>query len=122
MLFEFFQIVVDDSVYVNTVIVAAFGCLLLLLNSFLLNILSHQILLCKCLATSVSQNLIIMDDTIADISYGVAFACIIGLYWSSEILVTLILTSFFIGLTNTTQNIIIAATVVMFPTSLRFAC
>ncbi|KAF3426981.1 hypothetical protein E2986_12193 [Frieseomelitta varia] len=55
----------------------------------------------------------------ADISYGVAFACIVGLYWSSEILVTLILTSFFIGLTNTTQNIIIAATVIMFPTSLR---
>ncbi|KAK1127476.1 hypothetical protein K0M31_004013 [Melipona bicolor] len=93
------NIVVDDSVYVNTVIVAAFGCLLLLLNSFLLNILNHQILLY--------------------ISYGVAFACIIGLYWSSEILVTLILTSFFIGLTNTTQNIIIAATVIMFPTSLR---
>lgn len=65
------------------------------------------------------QKLVIPGDTIADISYGVAFVCIIGLYWSSEILVTLILTSFFIGLTNTTQNIIIAATVIMFPTSLR---
>lgn len=56
---------------------------------------------------------------IIDISYGVAFLCIIYLNWSSDTLLTLILTSAFIGLTNTTHNIIIAATVIMFPTSLR---
>ncbi|XP_043589962.1 synaptic vesicle 2-related protein-like [Bombus pyrosoma] len=93
------NIVVSKSVYVNTIVVTAFGGILILLSSFLLNILKYKILLY--------------------ISYGVAFICIICLNWSSDTLLTLILTSLFIGLTNTTLNIIVAATVIMFPTSLR---
>ena len=93
------NIVVSESVYVNTIVVTAFGGILILLSSFLLNILNYKILLY--------------------ISYGVALICIVCLNWSSDTLLTLILTSLFIGLTNTTLNIIIAATVIMFPTSLR---
>lgn len=93
------NIVVSESVYVNTIIITAFGGILILLSSLLVNILKYK--------------------TLLYISYGISFICIVYLNWSPDTLLTLILTSVFIGLTNTTHNIIIAVTVIMFPTSLR---
>ncbi|XP_043791118.1 synaptic vesicle glycoprotein 2B-like isoform X1 [Apis laboriosa] len=93
------NIVVNESVYVNTIIISTLGSFFLLSSSFILNYLRYKILLVIC--------------------YGISLICIISLYWSSNSLLTLLLSSFFIGFTNNTQNIIISATVIMFPTSLR---
>ncbi|XP_017890725.1 synaptic vesicle glycoprotein 2B-like [Ceratina calcarata] len=93
------NITVKESVYTKTLIVSASGSALLLLASYALNFLNHKVLLHIC--------------------YGMAFVCIVCMYWSTSTLVTLILTSFFVGLSNTTLNTIVAATVILFPTSLR---
>ncbi|CAK9800163.1 Synaptic vesicle glycoprotein 2A [Anthophora plagiata] len=91
--------VVNESVYVNTIIIASFGSFLLLSASYILKFMNHKILLHTC--------------------YGVAIACIICMNWSTNGLSTLFLMSSFIGFTNTTLNTIVAVTVVLFPTSLR---
>ncbi|KOC68366.1 Synaptic vesicle glycoprotein 2B [Habropoda laboriosa] len=91
--------VVNESVYTNTVIVAIFGSFLLLGASFVLKYINHKILLQIC--------------------YGIAIICIICMNWSTNKLTTLLLTSSFIGFTNTTLNTVVAATVILFPTALR---
>ncbi|OAD47035.1 Synaptic vesicle glycoprotein 2B [Eufriesea mexicana] len=93
------NLLVDESVYVNTIIVYIFSSFPILLTSFLLNILNHKILLYIC--------------------YGISFACIVYINWSSSTLMTLLLASLIIGLMNTTLSINVAATVILFPTSLR---
>ncbi|CAL7946178.1 unnamed protein product [Xylocopa violacea] len=93
------DIVVNESVYVSTIIIAFFSGVFLLSASFAQYILSHKILL--------------------HISYIVAFTSLICMYWSTSTMVTLLLTGLFVGLTNTTLNTIVATTVVLFPTSLR---
>ncbi|XP_034172491.2 putative transporter SVOPL [Osmia lignaria lignaria] len=91
--------VVNETVYMNTAISSLFGCACLLVASIMLNILNHKILLYIC--------------------YGVSFCCIVCLYWSTDALLTLILTGMTVGFTNTTLSTIIGATVILFPTSLR---
>nr|XP_003705033.1 PREDICTED: synaptic vesicle glycoprotein 2B-like [Megachile rotundata] len=91
--------VVDESIYINTAISSIFGCICLLVASFMLKILNHKIVLYVC--------------------YGISFCCIAFLYWSPSTLLTLILTAMTVGFTNTTLSTIVGATVILFPTSLR---
>ncbi|XP_076750991.1 synaptic vesicle glycoprotein 2B isoform X2 [Xylocopa sonorina] len=93
------NVVVNESVYMTTIIVSLFGAILLLTASFAQYILRHKILLHIC--------------------YIVAVTSLISMYWSTSTMVTLFLTSLFVGLTNTTLNIIVGVTVMLFPTSLR---
>ncbi|XP_043259297.1 synaptic vesicle glycoprotein 2A-like [Colletes gigas] len=91
--------VVNESVYMNTVIIAAFTNLCLLVTNLTLNIVNHKTLLSMC--------------------YGVAISCIVYLNWSTNMLSTLILTCLFIGLMHVAMNMVIGVAVILFPTSLR---
>lgn len=91
--------VVPDSVYVDTIIVSATSNLFILIAGVLVNVLRHKKLLL--------------------ISYGASLLCVVSMNWSTSSMLTLTLTCLFIGLLNTTLNIVIGATVLLFPTSLR---
>ena len=91
--------VVNGTVYLNTIIVSAFGCTCLLMASLILNILNHRNLLFIC--------------------YTVSFFCIIYMNWSTNMLLTLLLTCLFLGMTTMAVNVVVGTTIVLFPTSLR---
>lgn len=54
------------------------------------------------------------------VSHGCALLCVISLIWSPNSLTTLVLTCLYLGLLSKTYNILVGATVLLFPTSLRF--
>ncbi|KZC10868.1 Synaptic vesicle glycoprotein 2C [Dufourea novaeangliae] len=91
--------VVNESIYMNTVLMSTTGSILILVARFVLHVLNHKNLLSIC--------------------YGIAFICIVYMNWSTNTWVTLILTCIFTGLTNTTVNIVVGVAVILFPTSLR---
>lgn len=54
------------------------------------------------------------------ISYGCALLCLIALIWSTNTLTTLALTCLYLGLLSKNYNVMVGATVLLFPTSLRW--
>ncbi|EFN72217.1 hypothetical protein EAG_15227 [Camponotus floridanus] len=93
------KIVIADSIYVDTIIVSVISSSCILCASIFVNYLQHKYL--------------------SFISYGCALLCSISLIWSTNTLVTLILTCLYVGLFNKGYNITVSATVLLFPTSLR---
>ncbi|GAB1864206.1 Major facilitator superfamily (MFS) profile domain-containing protein [Camponotus japonicus] len=93
------KIVIADSIYVDTIIVSVVSSFCIFCASIFVNYLQHKYL--------------------SLVSYGCALLCSISLIWSTNTLVTLILTCLYVGLFNKGFNIIIGATVLLFPTSLR---
>ncbi|XP_076245974.1 putative transporter SVOPL [Calliopsis andreniformis] len=91
--------VVNDAVYMNSILVSILGSICLLVASFLSNILTHKSILFAC--------------------YGMTFTCIICMIWSSNMLLTVILTCLFVGLTSVSINMVNGVTTMLFPTSLR---
>ncbi|XP_012543135.1 synaptic vesicle glycoprotein 2B isoform X1 [Monomorium pharaonis] len=92
-------IMVADSMYRDTVIVAITTSIFILSASFLVNFMQHRYLLL--------------------VGFGCSLLCLIALIWSSNTLTTLILTCLYIGLFGKTFNVVVGATVLLFPTSLR---
>ncbi|KAH0955694.1 hypothetical protein HN011_001947, partial [Eciton burchellii] len=93
------SVVVSDSTYIDTVIVSASASIFILFASIFVNYLEHKYL--------------------ALISYGCALLCLVALIWSTNALTTLILTCLYLGLQCKNFNVMIGATVLLFPTSLR---
>ncbi|XP_033328680.2 uncharacterized protein LOC117221661 [Megalopta genalis] len=93
------QNIVSESIYLNTIIIATVACLFVISTSFVSQFLNHRLLLF--------------------ISYGAALSCIVYFIWSTNTVITLGLTCVFVGLTNISLNIVVAAAVILFPTSLR---
>ncbi|XP_071626328.1 synaptic vesicle glycoprotein 2B [Temnothorax longispinosus] len=93
------NIVVSDSMYIDTIIVSASASICILSASIFVNYLKHRYLLL--------------------ISYGCSLLCLIALIWSTSTLTTLVLTCLYIGLLSTSFNVVVGATVLLFPTSLR---
>ncbi|XP_014468202.1 PREDICTED: synaptic vesicle glycoprotein 2B-like [Dinoponera quadriceps] len=90
---------VSESMYIGTVIVSITASVFIFFASVLVNFIEHKYLLL--------------------ISYGCAFLCLISLVWATDMLVTLVLTCLFVGLLSETFNVLVGATVLLFPTSLR---
>ncbi|XP_077255282.1 uncharacterized protein LOC143893605 [Temnothorax americanus] len=93
------NIVVSDSMYIDTIIVSASASICILSASIFVNYMKHRYLLL--------------------ISYGCSLLCLIALIWSTSTLTTLVLTCLYIGLLSTSFNVVVGATVLLFPTSLR---
>lgn len=93
------SIIVPESMYRDTVIVAATSSFFILSASVFVNFLQHKYILL--------------------IGYGCALLCLIALIWSSNMLTTLVLTCLFCGLLSKSFNVVVGATVLLFPTSLR---
>ncbi|XP_029156611.1 synaptic vesicle glycoprotein 2C-like [Nylanderia fulva] len=93
------NIVVSDSVYIDTIIVSATSSTCILCASIFVNYLQHKYL--------------------SLVSYGCALLCSIALIWSTNTLTTLILTCLYIGLFSKAFNITVGASVLLFPTTLR---
>ncbi|KAL6266719.1 hypothetical protein P5V15_003555 [Pogonomyrmex californicus] len=93
------NIVVPDSMYIDTILVSASSSIFILSSSIFVNFLQHKYLL--------------------TIAYGCSLLCLISLIWSTSRLTTLIITCLYVGLLSKTLNVIIGATVLVFPTSLR---
>lgn len=55
-----------------------------------------------------------------DICYTVCISSLVTMTWSTSYMLTLVLTCLFVGIMMTTLNIVIGATVLLFPTSLRY--
>ncbi|XP_025164006.1 synaptic vesicle glycoprotein 2B [Harpegnathos saltator] len=90
---------VSESMYTDTIIVSSSSSVFILLASVLVNFLEHKYLLL--------------------VSYGCALVCLISLIWATNTLVILVLTCMFVGLLSETFNVVVGATVLLFPTSLR---
>ncbi|XP_012227333.2 synaptic vesicle glycoprotein 2B-like [Linepithema humile] len=93
------NIIVSDATYIDTVIVATTSSIFILSGSVFVNFLEHKYL--------------------SLISYGCALLCLISLIWSTNTLTTLVLTCLNLGLLCLTFNVVVGATVLLFPTSLR---
>ncbi|XP_011874915.1 PREDICTED: synaptic vesicle glycoprotein 2B-like [Vollenhovia emeryi] len=93
------NIVVSDSMYLDTVLVSATSSIFILCASVFVHFLQHRYLLI--------------------ISYGCSLLCMTALIWSTNTLSTLILTCLYVGLLSKSLNVAIGATVLLFPTSLR---
>lgn len=91
--------IVSDTMYIDTIIVATISSIFILSASIFVNFLQHRYLLI--------------------ISYGCSLLCLISLIWSTNTLTTLILTCLYVGLLCKTFNVMVGATVLLFPTSLR---
>ncbi|EZA47348.1 Synaptic vesicle glycoprotein 2B [Ooceraea biroi] len=93
------SVVVSDSTYLDTVIVSATASVFIFFASIFVNYLQHKYL--------------------ALVSYGSALLCLIALIWSTNALITLVLTCLYLGLLCKNFNVMVGATVLLFPTSLR---
>lgn len=93
------NIVISDSVYIDTIIVATSSSVCILCASIFVNYLQHKYL--------------------SLVSYACALLCSISLIWSANALATLILTCLYIGLFSISFNVTIGASVLLFPTTLR---
>lgn len=93
------KIVIADSIYIDTIIVSVISSFCILCASVFVNYFQHKYL--------------------SLVSYGCALLCSIFLIWSTNTLVTLILTCLYVGLFNKAYNVTVGATVLLFPTSLR---
>lgn len=93
------NIVIADSMYIDTIIVSSTSSVCILCGSIFVNYLQHKYL--------------------SFISYGCALLCCIFLIWSTNALSTLILTCLYVGLMSKAFNVMVGATVLLFPTSLR---
>ncbi|CAL1688229.1 unnamed protein product [Lasius platythorax] len=93
------NIVISDSIYIDTIIVSATSSVFIFCASIYVNYLQHKYL--------------------SLVSYGCALLCSISLIWSTNTLITLILTCLYVGLMSKAFNVTLGATVLLFPTSLR---
>ncbi|XP_053972712.1 synaptic vesicle 2-related protein-like [Hylaeus volcanicus] len=91
--------VINESVYMSTVIMYTFTIICILVATLVLKIINQKNLLFVC--------------------YGVALFCIVYLNWSSNAMSTLVLMCTFVGLMTTNLNVVVSAAVILFPTSLR---
>ncbi|XP_020286619.1 putative transporter svop-1 [Pseudomyrmex gracilis] len=93
------NIPVPDSIYIDSIIVSTSSSVFILCSTIFVNFLQHKYL--------------------AMVSHGCALLCVISLIWSPNSLTTLVLTCLYLGLLSKTYNILVGATVLLFPTSLR---
>ncbi|KYM81003.1 Synaptic vesicle glycoprotein 2A [Atta colombica] len=93
------NIVVSNSMYMDSVIVSATSCIFILCASVIVNFLQHKYLLF--------------------VGYGCSFLCLVALIWSTSTLSTLILTCLYVGIMSKSFYVLVGATVLLFPTSLR---
>ncbi|KAL6427218.1 hypothetical protein ACFW04_008670 [Cataglyphis niger] len=93
------NIVIADSIYIDSIIVSVTSSVCILCASIFVNYLQHKYL--------------------SFVSYGCALLCSISLIWSTNTLVTLVLTCLYVGLMSKAFNVTLGATVLLFPTSLR---
>lgn len=93
------NIVVSDTMYLDTIIVSSTSSIFILCASIFVNFLQHRYLLF--------------------VGFGSALLCLIALIWSTNTLTTLILTCLYVGLLSKSFNVLVGATVLLFPTSLR---
>ncbi|KAG5336229.1 SV2A protein, partial [Acromyrmex heyeri] len=92
-------IVVSNSMYMYSIIVSATSCIFVLCASVIVNFLQHKYLLF--------------------VGYGCSILCLVALIWSTSTLSTLILTCLYVGIMSKNFYILVGATVLLFPTSLR---
>ncbi|KAK2580653.1 hypothetical protein KPH14_007759 [Odynerus spinipes] len=93
------EVVISESMYIDSMIVSATSIVSLSLASVLVNLLGHKNLLYIC--------------------YTLCAVSLISMTWSTNAILTLALTCLYVGVMNTTLNIVIGAAVILFPTSLR---
>ncbi|KAI4482508.1 hypothetical protein M0802_013644 [Mischocyttarus mexicanus] len=93
------NIVIPERLYIDSTIVSSSSITFLFLASMLVSLLGHRNLLYIC--------------------YTVCISSLITMIWSTSYTLTLSLTCLFVGIMMTTLNIIIGATVLLFPTTLR---
>ncbi|XP_018304289.1 synaptic vesicle glycoprotein 2B [Mycetomoellerius zeteki] len=91
--------VVSNSMYMDSVIVSATSCVFILFASIFVNFLQHKYLLF--------------------VGYGCSILCLIALIWSTSTLSTLILTCLYVGIMSKSFYVLVGATVLLFPTTLR---
>ncbi|KAG5327294.1 SV2B protein, partial [Pseudoatta argentina] len=92
-------IVVSNTMYMDSVIVSATSCIFILCASVIVNFLQHKYLLF--------------------VGYGCSILCLVALIWSTSTLSTLILTCLYVGIMSKSFYVLVGATVLLFPTSLR---
>lgn len=118
-----FQTVVTESMYIDTVIVSITSSMFILFASVFVNFLEHKYLLRKfslSMFSSLSLTRAITSfSSHAVVNYGCSLLCLIAIIWATNTLTTLILVCLFIGLLSKSFNIMVGATVLIFPTSLR---
>lgn len=116
--------------YIDTIIVSATASVFILFASFCVNLIDHKYLLGELslrfyyyfFDTCVVQNrkhLPHFFHLSTVIGYGCALLCLISMIWATSTLTILILTCLYIGFMSKSYNILIGATVLLFPTSLR---
>ncbi|XP_032684839.1 synaptic vesicle glycoprotein 2B-like [Odontomachus brunneus] len=88
-----------ESMYTGTIVVSITASAFILIASVLVNFIEHKYLLL--------------------ISYSCALVCLISLIWATNMWIILVLTCLFVGLLSETFNVLVGATVLLFPTSLR---
>lgn len=93
------EVVIAENMYIGSMIVSATSIAFLSLASLLVNLLGHKNLLYIC--------------------YTICVTSLVSMAWSTNSILTLGLTCLYVGIMNTTLNIIIGAAVMLFPTSLR---
>ncbi|XP_046815790.1 synaptic vesicle glycoprotein 2B-like [Vespa crabro] len=93
------KIVIPESMYIDSTIVSTAAIFFLFVASMFVTLLGHKNLLYIC--------------------YTICFLSLISITWSTSYLLTLGLTCLFVGIMMTTLNIVVGATVLLFPTSLR---
>ncbi|XP_011692708.1 PREDICTED: synaptic vesicle glycoprotein 2B-like [Wasmannia auropunctata] len=93
------NILISDTMYIDTIIVSSTSSIFILAASVFVHFLQHKYLLF--------------------IDYGCSLLCLIALIWSTNTLTTLVLTCLYVGLLSKSFNILVGATVLLFPTSLR---
>ncbi|XP_018403059.1 PREDICTED: synaptic vesicle glycoprotein 2C-like [Cyphomyrmex costatus] len=93
------NIVVSNSMYIDSIIVSATSSIFILCASIAVNFLQHKYLLF--------------------IGYGCSILCLIALIWSTSSLSTLILTCLYVGIMSKSFYVLVGATVLLFPTALR---
>ncbi|KAF7405575.1 hypothetical protein HZH66_004481 [Vespula vulgaris] len=85
--------------YIDSTIVSIAAIVFLFIASMFVTLLGHKNLLYIC--------------------YTVCISSLVTMTWSTSYMLTLVLTCLFVGIMMTTLNIVIGATVLLFPTSLR---
>ncbi|KAL0131352.1 hypothetical protein PUN28_002694 [Cardiocondyla obscurior] len=93
------NIVISDSMYIDNIIASIISSSFILSASIFVHFLQHRYLLI--------------------IAYGCSLLCLAALNWSTNTLTTVILTGSYVGLLSKNFNVMVGATVLLFPTSLR---
>ncbi|KAL2739332.1 synaptic vesicle glycoprotein 2B-like [Vespula maculifrons] len=93
------KVVISENMYIDSTIVSIAAIVFLFVASMFVTLLGHKNLLYIC--------------------YTVCISSLVTMTWSTSYMLTLVLTCLFVGIMMTTLNIVIGATVLLFPTSLR---